>query len=268
MPQVLETRQPGDGSKTTKMPGHWLLARMGKRVLRPGGMELTRKLIDALTIGVEDEVVEFAPGLGVTAKLTLERQPKSYLAVERDETAAKLVQKNLSGHNHKCIISSADDTGLPDRCATVVYGEAMLTMQPPEQKRRIMAEAARLLKPGGRYGIHEIALFPDELDGAVRQELSRELSNVIHHRVVPLTQSGWIGHFEMHGMEVCAQAVVPMQLLEPKRLIQDEGIGRALRFLWNVARNPEARQRVRAMRQVFHKYQDRMVAIMMVGKKR
>ena len=28
---------------TTKMPGHWLLARLGKRVLRPGGRELTRQ---------------------------------------------------------------------------------------------------------------------------------------------------------------------------------------------------------------------------------
>ena len=34
--------RPGEGLKTEKMPGHWVLARLGKRVLRPGGMELTR----------------------------------------------------------------------------------------------------------------------------------------------------------------------------------------------------------------------------------
>ena len=33
---------PGEGLKTEKMPGHWVLARLGKRVLRPGGMELTK----------------------------------------------------------------------------------------------------------------------------------------------------------------------------------------------------------------------------------
>ena len=32
---------PGDGLKTEKMPGHWVLARLGKRVLRPGGMVVT-----------------------------------------------------------------------------------------------------------------------------------------------------------------------------------------------------------------------------------
>ena len=38
----------GNGLKTKKMPGHWVLARLGKRVLRPGGMELTRRMLDVL----------------------------------------------------------------------------------------------------------------------------------------------------------------------------------------------------------------------------
>ncbi|MCG8406192.1 MAG: class I SAM-dependent methyltransferase [Phycisphaerales bacterium] len=268
MPPVLETRQSGEHARTAKMPGHWLLARLGKKVLRPGGMELTRKLIDALGIGAADDVIEFAPGLGITAKLALERGPKSYIGVERDEAAAHIVRENLGGCDQECIVSSADDTGLPGHSATVVYGEAMLTMQSPEQKRRIMSEAARLLRPGGHYGIHEIALSPDDLDGAVRDRIARELSGAIRHRVVPLTKTGWIGHFELFGMEVCAEAISPMRLLEPRRLIQDEGIGRALRFAWNVARHPEARKRVMAMRRVFRKFQDHMVAIMLVGRKR
>lgn len=64
--------------KTEKMPGHRMPARMGKRVLRPGGMELTRRMLAALDIGPSDEVVEFAPGLSVTARLTLALNPKSY----------------------------------------------------------------------------------------------------------------------------------------------------------------------------------------------
>ena len=47
-----------------KMPGHWLLARLGKRVLRPGGLGLTRIMLDRLGIGARDEVVEFAPAWG------------------------------------------------------------------------------------------------------------------------------------------------------------------------------------------------------------
>ena len=45
-----------------KAQGHWILARMGKRVLRPGGKELTLKLMELLNISYVDEIVEFAPG--------------------------------------------------------------------------------------------------------------------------------------------------------------------------------------------------------------
>ena len=34
------------GPPPEKMPGHWLLARLGKRVLRPGGLELTQRLLE------------------------------------------------------------------------------------------------------------------------------------------------------------------------------------------------------------------------------
>src|SRR6476660_1684537 len=63
-------QRSGPGSPATG-PGHWLLARLGKRVLRPGGRQLTNRMIEALNIGPSDAVVEFAPGLGETARLTL-----------------------------------------------------------------------------------------------------------------------------------------------------------------------------------------------------
>ena len=83
MNNVLTMTTPGASLGQQKMPGHWLLARLGKRVLRPGGMELTRRMIAALTIVSADDVVEFAPGLGITAQLALKRRPASYTAIER-----------------------------------------------------------------------------------------------------------------------------------------------------------------------------------------
>ena len=43
--------------------GHWVLAKLGKRVLRPGGRELTAQMLEAMNINETDDVVEFAPGL-------------------------------------------------------------------------------------------------------------------------------------------------------------------------------------------------------------
>ncbi|WP_369226508.1 hypothetical protein AB5J52_37995 [Streptomyces sp. R39] len=55
---------PGAGLDAVRMPGHWLPARLGKRVLRPGGAELTRWMPDAPGVDPQDRVVEPAAGLG------------------------------------------------------------------------------------------------------------------------------------------------------------------------------------------------------------
>jgi ubiquinone/menaquinone biosynthesis C-methylase UbiE len=247
-----------------KMPGHWLLARMGKRVLRPGGLELTERLLADLAIGPADDVVEFAPGLGVTARLTLACSPKSYTAIERNPDAAAIVERYLAAPHQRCIEGTAEETGLPDASASVVYGEAMLSMQASTTKARIIAEAARLLKPGGRYGIHELCLTPDDVDQATRDAIQRGLSDEIHVGVRPLTAHEWRELLESAGLTVVAQHTAPMHLLEPARLVRDEGIFGAIRFAWNVAWNSAARRRVLAMRRVFRKYRDYLAAIAIV----
>jgi SAM-dependent methyltransferase len=251
-----------------KMPGHWLLARLGKRILRPGGLELTRQLVQALQIGPSDEVVEFAPGLGVTARLTLSHHPLRYTAVERDPAAAEQVRRLFVGPDQRCEIGFAEESGLPAGSATVVYGEAMLSMQLPTTKDCIVAEAARLLRPGGRYGIHELCLAPDDLDEAVARVISRDLSEHIHVGVRPLGEAGWRSLLERHGFEITAEALAPMRLLEPGRILRDEGWWGAARFLVNLLRSQAARRRVRELRQVFRRHREHLAAIMLVGRRR
>ena len=258
----------GEELDTTKMPGHWLLARLGKRVLRPGGRELTRQMLDGLDIQSSDNVVEFAPGLGFTAQLTLNQKPASYTAVERDETAASVVRRYLTGSSQNCLIGRAEETGLPDATASVVYGEAMLTMQTPNKKQQIVQEASRLIKPTGRYGIHELCLVPEDLDENTKQEIQKALTDAIHVGARPLTASEWRALLEAEGFTIHAEATAPMHLLEPNRLIQDEGFWGALRFVGNVLRNKEAQHRVKTMRQVFRTYEENLAAIMLVGVKR
>ena len=93
--QLTTTDLPGSDLEVSKMPGHWLLARLGKRALRPGGLGLTEKLLKSLAINPSDDVVEFAPGLGVTARLILERQPRRYVGVERDVKAMPWTARHL-----------------------------------------------------------------------------------------------------------------------------------------------------------------------------
>ena len=257
----------GKELNTTKMPGHWLLARLGKRVLRPGGRELTRQMLDGLDIQSSDDVVEFAPGLGFTTQLTLNQQPASYTAVERDEAAANMVRRYLTDSNQTCLIGRAEETGLSDATASVVNGEAMLTMQTPSKKQQIVQEAFRLIKPTGRYGIHELCLVPEDLDEDTKQEIQKALTDAIHVGARPLTVPEWRTLLETERFTIHAEATAPMHLLEPNRLIQDEGFWGAFRFVGNVLRNKEARHRIKTMRKVFRTYEKNLAAIMLVGVK-
>ena len=71
-PQVHGTRS---GPEAARMQGHWLLARLGKRVLRPGGIGLTRRLLSAAAPAPGERVVELGPGVGRTAELLLASRP-------------------------------------------------------------------------------------------------------------------------------------------------------------------------------------------------
>ncbi len=268
MQNAMNLTHPGSGLKTQKMPGHWVLARLGKRVLRPGGMQLTRRMLKALRIERADDVVEFAPGMGITAALTLRLGPASYTAVERDESAAKIVGSYLNGERQTCVVASASDTGLPGESATVVYGEAMLTMQTEETKREIVREAHRLLKRGGRYGIHEMCFISDNLDETEKRETEKDLTGVVHHGVRPLAVLEWRSLLESEGFAVQSVDLAPMSLLEPGRLIRDEGIAGALRFVWNVLHDAEARQRVLEMRSTFRRNRKQLGAVAITVSKR
>src|SRR5690554_3545001 len=258
---------PGEGLDFAKMPGHWLLAQMGKRVLRPGGVEITDKMLKYLEITGQDAVVEFAPGLGATARKVLAKSPASYTGVERDAAAAATVQTYLRGSTQRCVIGRTEDTGLAADSASVLYGEALLTMQTPSAKERIVAEAFRVLRPSGRYAIHEIALTPDDLDEATKAEIAADLQASIRVGARPLTNREWRALLEAAGFEIHTTVVAPMALLEPMRMIQDEGVRGVARIAANLLRNPAARQRVGQMRASFRKHARHMSAISLVAVK-
>lgn len=256
---------PGEGQSTDKMQGHWVLARAGKRVLRPGGIDLTRKMLDALAIGPGDNVVEFAPGLGTTAEMVRRRHPDSYCAVERDTAAAGLIRRKLG--MSKVVLGRAEDSGMVEKCADVVYSEALLSMQSPQQKARIIAEACRLLQDGGRYGIHELCLLPDDIPDGLRQEIQAAIAKEIHVGVQLLCRSEWVRLFTKNGLRTTWIGTAPMRLLEPRRLLCDEGIAGCFRIAFRVVANPALGKRILAMRRLFRRYGKHLGAIAMVGER-
>jgi hypothetical protein len=77
--------------------GHWVLAGLGKRVLRPGGVGLTRTLLAHADL-TDADVVELAPGLGHTAAEIITNRPRSYRGVDQDPRAVQVVQPIVTGY--------------------------------------------------------------------------------------------------------------------------------------------------------------------------
>lgn len=248
--------------------GHWILAKMGKRVLRPGGRELTLKLVEGMDIQSSDDVVEFAPGMGFTANLTLQKNPKSYTGIELNEEAAGLLQEKINTDSRKVLIASAGDTGLNSNSKDKVYGEAMLTMQADHRKSEIIKEAARILKSGGYYGIHELALRPDDMPEDKKAGIQKGLALSIRVNARPLTVKEWKELLEKEGFEIVKVDINPMHLLKPKRIIADEGFFRAVKVGFNILTHPKERKRIIGMKNTFNKYADYMTAVSIIARKK
>ena len=254
-------------STLNEKQGHWILAKLGKKVLRPGGRELTETLIRKMNIQPSDDVVEFAPGLGFTVNITCSHQPNSYTGVDINKEATKLARKSIKYSKAKVIISDVSQTTLLSGCATKVYGEAMLTMQTLENKKAIIKEAFRLLKPGGYYGIHELGIRPDEVDESVKKEIFKGLSSNIRVHARPMTTAEWVELLTEQGFSIVSIDHNPMHLLEGKRVLQDEGFWRTMKFLFNLLRFPDLRKRVLNMRSVFREYDNHLDAVAIVAQK-
>jgi SAM-dependent methyltransferase len=257
---------PASGRSSEQVQGHWLLARLGKKVLRPGGVGLTRRMLDRADVRGRD-VVELAPGLGRTAQEILDRGPARYIGVDRDPDAAAGVLDVVGGRG-TVKVADASATGLPDASADVVVGEAMLTMQGDKAKKAIVAEAARVLRPGGRYAIHELGLTPEGIGDDVKTEVRHALARSIKVNARPQTAGEWKAVVEEHGLVVEWVDTAPMALLQSRRLVSDEGLAGALRFGKNLLVQGDARRRVLDMRRVFQEHRESLIAVALVARKK
>lgn len=262
----MSTKQelPLANRKDEDLPGHWLLARLGKRVLRPGGLELTSRLLAAARLPGAD-VVELGPGLGRTAGDIVALGPRSYVGVDDTDAATEAVRAIVAPVDGKVVAANASATGLPAASADVVIGEAMLTMQGEKDKRAIVAEAFRVLRPGGRYAIHELGLQPDSLDQDTKDQIRRDMARAIKVNARPLTAAEWVTLLTDAGFEVETVDHAEMALLNPTRVLADEGLFGALRIVGNIIRRPGARRRVIGMRKTFHRYRQHLTAVAVVG---
>lgn len=255
-----------DTQDYSKAQGHWILAKMGKKVLRPGGRRLTEQLIDELHIGPEDHIVEFAPGMGFTAKLTTDKKPKSYIGFDADQDAVRLLTNSIIAKNTKFILANASDTKLNPKIKDKVYGEAMLTMHADHRKSEIMREAYRILKKGGLYAIHEMALV--NVDDEQKKYIQKDLAQAIHVNARPIRVEEWKALLEKEGFHIKKIIQHDMRLLNPSRVVDDEGWNTALKVWFNILTHSGARKRILNMRKTFTRHSQNINSVAIIAEKK
>lgn len=258
---------PGEGLDAAKMPLYLALARLGKRVLRPGGRLLTEHLLRGLAITSTDDIVEFAPGVGGTTRLVVAKQPASYTGIERDPRCCEAVNAMLESPRYTCRVAKAQESGLGDATADVVLGEAYLTMLPTKVKREVLDEAFRILRPGGRFAIHELALRPDDLSAEDQTRIQSEMTQALHVGVRPITAGEWRQLLTATGFEIVTEHTTSREVLSLRRVLYDEGVWRALRIGINLIRDKPARQRVHQVKASLRPQRDNVRVIAIVAKK-
>lgn len=266
-PSDEHTEAAAESLGTETMPPLQLFSAVGKQVLRPGGRELSEQLLRLLAIQRTDHVVELAPGVGTTSQRIFDREPKSYVGVIPDEESRKRFKHRNLREPYRRIRASASNTGLPSGAASVLIGESLLTLKPLSEKRAILKEIARVLKPRGRFGFHELAIGPEDIDPSTKARLVEDLSASTHVGVQPLTAGEWIRMIEESGLHVIAAESRAMTLLEPKRILEDEGLIGGLSMAWNLIRRPTIHRRMRKMRDVFNRHQQNLSGLLLIAQK-
>ena len=246
--------------------GHQVLAAAGKKYLRPGGLIATEQLFQWANFQPGETVLELASSFGDSAIFLAQRYHVKVVGIEKDADSVTRARANIraAGLENQIEIIEGDIFHLDKVSGQFDYvlAEAILTMQSPQGKAKILAAIHNHLHLGGKFLSHELLARNQE------EQIRADLAKVIRVNSTPLSEANWIDALATAELEVQQHLTGSMNLLNLSRMLQEEGIFNTLRILWNILTQPSIRNRVLAMRHVFHKYRHELGYIIMCAVKK
>ncbi len=235
-----------------KASGHEVLAAAGKRYLRPGGRQATEQLFQWANFQPGETVLELASSFGYSAITLAKRYNVKVVGVEKNPDSVARARANIraAGLENQIEIIEGDIfhlEAIPGKF-DYVLAEAILTMQSPPGKAKVLNGIHNKLKPGGKFLCHELLARDKE------EEIHSELAKVIRVNSTPLSEANWIVACATAGLQVQKHQTGTMALLNLRRMFQDEGVVNTLQILWNILTHESIRKRVLEMRSIFQKY--------------
>lgn len=220
-----------------KKVGHLFLAELGKKRLRPGGIEATNWLMEQGQFTAEKKVLEVACNMGTTLIEVAQEYQCQITGVDIDREALEKAQQNINHAGLQKIVKVQTGNALrlpfEDNTFDIVINEAMLTMLDDRSKHKALNEYYRVLKPGGKLLTHDISLT---------DHVESQLSQAIKMKVAPLTVEDWLTHYQSVGFKKTDQRTGKMSLMSPIGLIRDEGVIGAVRIIKNGLKTENRKQ--------------------------
>ncbi|MBW4560628.1 MAG: class I SAM-dependent methyltransferase [Mojavia pulchra JT2-VF2] len=246
--------------------GHQVLAAAGKKYLRPGGRMATEQLFQWANFQPSKTVLELASSFGYSAISLAQRYQVKVVGIEKHPDSVAHARANIraAGLENQIEIIEGDIFHLdkiPGKF-DYVFAEAILTMQSPLAKAKLLAEICSRLKPGGKFLSHELLAREKE------EQIHADLAQVIRVNSTPLSETNWITALVKAELEVQQHLTGPMNLLNLGKMLQEEGIVNSMQILWNILTQPSIRNRILEMRHVFQKYRHELGYIIMCAVKK
>ena len=222
----------------------WPLARrVVSGFVQPGGRVMVRRAIEGAGLDEGSRVVELAPGLGLTSSVLISQGPRIWTGVEPDALAAQALSRSLGGAGRDVVNAPLEATGLEGGSATVVVADSLLSTLPPEGRAAVLAEAARLLRAGGRVAILDIA--PAEGDpGVATARADLGASGLELLEVASIRAS-----LEAAGLVVVGSVSGAFDLYSPPALMREAGPRLALKITRAIASDAAVRGPALALRE-------------------
>ena len=234
---------------SSKEVGHNFLARLGKKRLRPGGIEATDWLIQQGEFSENKQVLEVACNMCTTSIELASRFKCHITGIDMDPKALEKAKTNISKSNLKEYIKVQQGNALKlpfeDNTFDIVINEAMLTMLNDKAKEIAIKEYYRVLKPGGKLLTHDVAYLNPELS-----EVIDELRQTINVNVSPLSVTNWEKLFSQNKFSNVVSKNGKMTLMSASGMLKDEGVINTIRIVKN-GRKKENRDMFKKMHHFF-----------------
>jgi arsenite methyltransferase len=134
--------------------------------LHPGGERTTLRLADLAALETRERVVDVAAGPGVSARLLARTFGVRVVGVELAAATVERARRETADDRIRFVCGDAEALPLADETFDVVLSECSLCTFP--DKRRAVAEMARVARPGGRIAIADVTADPGALPERLR----------------------------------------------------------------------------------------------------